>query len=66
VRAPDSLELRRLALAVSVLDDVDLVPLDDGVLLTGDVPVEVTWPERLKAYTSPPSKRRIDQHCEIP
>ena len=36
MRAPDSLELRRLALAVSVLDDVDIVPLDDGVLLTGD------------------------------
>jgi len=51
VRAPDSLELRRLALAVSVLDDVDLVPLDDGVLLTGDVPVEVTWLELRRALS---------------
>ena len=33
MRAPDSLELRRLALAVSVLDDVDIVPLDDGLML---------------------------------
>jgi hypothetical protein len=49
VQAPDSLELRRLALAVSVLDDVDIVPLDDGVLLTGDVPVEVSWLELRRA-----------------
>ena len=49
MRAPDSLELRRLALAVSVLDDVDIVPLDDGVLLTGDLPVEVSWLELRRA-----------------
>jgi len=49
VRAPDSLQLRRLALAVSVLDDIDMVPLDDGLLLTGDVPVEVGWFEVRKA-----------------
>jgi hypothetical protein len=45
----DALELRRLALAVSVLDDVDLVPLDDGVLLTGVEPVEVSWLELRQA-----------------
>lgn len=39
------MELRRLALAVSVLDDIDLVPLDHGVLLAGTRPVEVTWLE---------------------
>lgn len=49
VQAPDSLELRRLALAVSVLDDVDIVPVDDGLLLTGDAPVEVTWLELRRA-----------------
>ena len=57
---PDSLELRRLALAVSVLDDVDIVPLDDGVLLTGDTPVEVElaascaarWPAPTRPTTS--------------
>ena len=49
MQAPDSLELRRLALAVSVLDDIDIVPLDDGVLLTGATPVEVSWLELRRA-----------------
>lgn len=49
MQAPDSVELRRLALAVSVLDDVDLVPMDDGVLLTGANPVEVSWLELRRA-----------------
>jgi len=49
MRAPESLELRRLALAVSVLDDVDIVPLDDGVLLSGITPVEVSWLELRRA-----------------
>jgi hypothetical protein len=49
MRAPDSLELRRLALAVSVLDDVDIVPLDDGLLLTGATAVEVSWLELRRA-----------------
>ena len=49
VRAPDSVELRRIALAVSVLDDVDIVPLDDGVLLAGTDPVEVSWLELRRA-----------------
>src|SRR6185503_17237572 len=31
------------------MDDVDIVPLDDGVLLTGDVPVEVSWLEMRRA-----------------
>jgi hypothetical protein len=46
VAAPDPPALRRLALAVSVLDDVDLVPRDEGILLTGQVlaaPVPVPW-----------------------
>lgn len=57
MHAPDSVELRRLALAVSVLDDVDIVPTDDGVLLTGDALVEVTWLElrRALAGTDPES-----------
>jgi len=49
MRAPDSLELRRLALAVSVLDDVDLIPVGDGVRLTGASPVEVSWLELRRA-----------------
>jgi hypothetical protein len=49
VRAPDSLELRRLVLAVSVLEDRDVVPMDDGVLLPGVTPVEVSWLELRRA-----------------
>jgi hypothetical protein len=49
VRAPDSVELRRIALAVSVLDDIDIVPLDDGVMLAGVEPVEVSWLELRRA-----------------
>jgi hypothetical protein len=52
VDVSDSPDLRRLALAVSVLDDVDLLPLDDGVLLTGadlPEPVEVGWRELRRA-----------------
>lgn len=36
-------QLRRGALAVSVLHDLDLLPTDEGVLLTGEVPVRVDW-----------------------
>jgi hypothetical protein len=49
VHAPDSVELRRIALAVSVLDDIDIVPLDDGVMLAGTEPVEVSWLELRRA-----------------
>jgi hypothetical protein len=36
--------LRKLALAVAVLYDVDLLPHDSGLLLTGAADVEVEWP----------------------
>ncbi len=36
--------LRRLALAVAVLDDVDLVPQDGGLVLTGTRDIRVSWP----------------------
>lgn len=49
MRAPDSLELRRLALAVSVLDDVDMEPFAGGVRLAGPSPVEVSWLELRRA-----------------
>lgn len=35
--------LRRLALAVAVLYDVDLLPQDDGLVLTGDREIHVGW-----------------------
>lgn len=46
---PDSMELRRLALAVSVLDDVDLGPTDDGVRLTGKPTIDVSWKDLRRA-----------------
>jgi hypothetical protein len=51
VSSPAPPALRRVALAVCVLDDVDMVPLDDGVLLTGlgREPVEVSWREMRRA-----------------
>lgn len=40
---PSVEQLRRGLFAVSVLNDVDLLLTDRGVLLTGDPPVEVGW-----------------------
>jgi hypothetical protein len=54
VHAPDALALRRLALTVSVLDDVDMVPFDEGVTLTGDAPVAVSWRELRRALAGAP------------
>ena len=62
MQAPDSLDLRRLALAVAVLDDVDIVPLDDGVLLTGDVPVEVSWLELRRALAGADPDGSLGRH----
>jgi hypothetical protein len=39
------LALRRLALQVAVLEAVDVDPRDDGLVLPGLPPVEVSWPE---------------------
>jgi hypothetical protein len=36
--------LRRMALAVAVLYDVDLLPRDSGLLLTGAADLQVEWP----------------------
>lgn len=46
---PSSGALRRCALAVSVLTDLDLTPTDDGVLLAGTPEVHVGWPECVRA-----------------
>ena len=45
VRAPSLTELRRGALAVSVLHDIDVEPAPLGVTLTGAPPVWVSWGE---------------------
>jgi len=49
VRTPEPPELRRCALAVAVLHDLDIVPAIDGVVLTGVPAVEVTWAECRRA-----------------
>lgn len=56
---PDHLALRRAALGVSVLDDVDLLPWESGVLLGGGRTLEVTWSDmrRAMAGADPDSDR---------
>jgi hypothetical protein len=46
---PGPLQLRRAALAVAVLHDVDLDPAPGGVLLRGERPLKVTWAECRRA-----------------
>jgi hypothetical protein len=48
-RTPEPPELRRCALGVAVLHDLDIVPAIDGIVLTGRPPVEVTWAECRRA-----------------
>lgn len=45
MRAPTLTELRRGALAISVLHDVDIEPAQLGITLTGQPPVWVSWGE---------------------
>ncbi len=64
---PDPLALRRTALAVSVLDDIDLEPYGSGVVLRAGSPVEVGWTElrRAVAGADPESdlaRRRVRRH----
>jgi hypothetical protein len=49
VRTPEPPELRRCALAVAVLHDLDVVPAIDGIVLTGTPVVEVPWSECRRA-----------------
>ncbi|MBV9293645.1 MAG: hypothetical protein JO222_14450 [Frankiales bacterium] len=49
VRTPEPPELRRCALAVAVLHDLDIVPAIDGIVLAGVPAVEVTWAECRRA-----------------
>lgn len=46
---PGPLQLRRAALAVAVIHDVDLDPAPGGVLLRGDRPLKVRWAECRRA-----------------
>jgi hypothetical protein len=45
----ESTMLRRCALAVAVLHDLDVIPAIDGVVLAGTPPLEVTWAECRRA-----------------
>ncbi|MDQ1695304.1 MAG: hypothetical protein QOJ03_657 [Frankiaceae bacterium] len=49
VRWPEPPELRRCALAVAVLHDLDVLPAIDGIVLPGRPPVEVPWTECRRA-----------------
>ncbi|RKS77646.1 hypothetical protein CLV35_1340 [Motilibacter peucedani] len=50
--------MRRAVLAVAVLDDVDLEPRDDGVLLPGARPLLVGWDEL--AWAAGPQPDQVD------
>ena len=61
---PDTAALRRGVLAASVLDDIDVEPRDDAVLLPGVPPVGVPWADLAAAVggcepTSPVGRARI-------
>jgi hypothetical protein len=49
VRWPEAPELRRCALGVAVLHDIDVLPAIDGIVLTGTPAVEVPWSECRRA-----------------
>src|SRR3954453_2253425 len=49
VHSPEPTELRRCALAVAVLHDLDVLPAIDGIVLTGTPTIEVTWAECRRA-----------------
>jgi hypothetical protein len=49
VRWPEAPELRRCALAVAVLHDLDVLPAIDGIVLPGTPLVEVSWMECRRA-----------------
>ncbi len=46
---PEPPELRRCALGVAVLHDLDVIPAIDGIVLPGPPTVEVTWSECRRA-----------------
>ncbi len=56
---PGPLQLRRAALAVAVIHDVDLDPAPGGVLLRGERPLKIVWAECRRALggADPESER---------
>jgi hypothetical protein len=55
----DHHESRRCVLALSVLDDIDLKPTDDGVVLIGDPEVTVPWAQIAQAVGTDDPVSRI-------
>src|SRR4051794_24453093 len=49
VRCPEPPEMRRCALAVAVLHDLDVLPAIDGIVLPGAPPLEISWTECRRA-----------------
>lgn len=49
VQSPEPPELRRCALGVAVLHDLDVLPAIDGIVLVGVPPIEVSWAECRRA-----------------
>lgn len=49
VHWPEPPELRRCALGVAVLHDLDILPAIDGIVLPGRPPVDVSWTECRRA-----------------
>jgi hypothetical protein len=60
--APDRVHLRRLVLAVSVLEDLDLDPADDGVRLPGHGEVGIAWSDVLAAIGPHPPGGTTARH----
>src|SRR5690349_13219108 len=54
-------EARQAVLALVVLDDVDLVPRDDGVLVQGPRDVHLTWQDVSAAAAGAPSGSRVSR-----
>jgi hypothetical protein len=58
----DEVPLRQCALAVSVLEDIDLVPAPDGVRLPGEPAVVVSWETIADAIGTHPTDSVVARH----
>ncbi len=61
-RPPDTPALRRLALAAAVIDDIDLEPYGEGVVLRDGPPVEVPWDELRRSLNGADPGGEIARH----
>jgi hypothetical protein len=62
---PEAQQLRRCALAVAVMHDVDVVPASNGVVLPGSTEVLLTWAECRRALAgAPPESEQARQRLK--